>query len=360
MKRWLLLLFLFLNCSLVYAVGIGPPRVEVDFQPGQQIELDFFVINTGAADIDVRMEARGDLADLVSFSKYKFSLKPGESEGLKVIVDMPDRMEVPGINEIPIRAMEIPKGGGGMVGAVAGVEAKLNIIVPFEGAFIKADLDVPNIAVGETLPVKLVVENIGNEDIDSLSGSFEIVGQDISVSFDEGLLGTTETREITREIDTSGVTSGLYMLRAVVDYAGNTKTVEIGFGIGAVTIEVLGIIEDKFRIGEIAKLEFRVISKWNDNLEGFAEVTIFDGDEEIDSIRSSQYTFEPWKESVVEVFWDSTENAGKYTARIDLAYGGEHTVEEFEIELVKKRNNLLIYAAILIVIIVWFIWRKRK
>lgn len=370
MKRLLIFLFLFfLSIEVVYAIGIGPPRVELYFEPNKIEKIDFVVLNTGDRATDVVVEARGELADLVSFSEERFHLEINENKPIQVAVNMPERIDTPGSNIIRIRAVETSVGQGGTVGAVAGVEAKINLFVPYERAFIRADLDVPHIAVGQNLAITLTVENIGRENISRLSGRFEVVdGTEIILQEQiEGVsLQVKEKKEIKTELQTSELPAGLYTLRAFVEYAGQTKTIEGGFGIGDVFINVVGLVEDIFRVGEIVKLEFRVMSRWNEGLNGFADVSILDGKTEVASIQSPQYSFKPWEESTVEVFWDARgETAGDYVARIDLSYGDDkHTVKEFDITLQKTANILPVLVVLVILIFImlagWLLWKRKR
>jgi len=368
MKRWFLfLIFIFFNACLVHAVGIGPPVSQVDFEPNSVKELDFFVLNTGSGPLDVAIEARGELASIVSFSQNNIHLSEGDVQAFKVILQMPDRIETPGPNQIRIIALEAPTGEG-TVGAVAGVEARLTIVVPYEGAFISAELSVPNIAAGENLPVSLAIENIGTADIADLSGSFEVLQGDgiiMSEEFEPQALAMQSKTSISKELKTSQLQAGSHTLRATIHYAGNTKIIEKKFGIGGEFIEILGLESTKFRAGEIAKLQFNVISNWNKPLEGSASIRILKGDEEIALIKSSLYSFEPWKQSTIEVFWDaSSEPAGSYTAKIELVYGdNKQTAKEFEISLAKGRALAFVIglaALVVTVMIAWWAWQQRR
>lgn len=370
MKRWLLFLFLFfLGGQLASAVGIGPARVELVFEPNNVVTLDFVVLNTGDSPIDVLVDARGELASFVSFDQNRFHLSGGEAKDFAVTLRMPAHIDTPGSNVIRIVALETNAGQGGTVGAVAGVEAKIDIFVPYEGAFIRANLRAPNIAVGENLPVTLTVENIGKENIAALTGRFEVSRNGdtlVREAFEPVVLDAQEKKEIAHELKTSGLPAGLYNLTAVVEYAGQTKTVVRSVGIGGMFVDIMGLVEDTFAPGEIVKLEFKTMSSWSEELSGVADVRIFEGEKEVVALKSASVLFSPWKESIVEVFWDArTAPAGAYVARIDLSYGdGKHTLKDFNFFLEKKGAFFPFAAAsalivVLIIFVGWGLWRRR-
>ena len=72
MKKLLLIIFLFLFIQEVYAIGIGPPRITIDFQPNLEQDISYIVINNLDIAVNVQLYVKGDLNSSVTMEQTSF------------------------------------------------------------------------------------------------------------------------------------------------------------------------------------------------------------------------------------------------------------------------------------------------
>ena len=111
------------------AIGISPSRTVLNFTPSMQMELSVTIINNGQQSLPVQLYVRGDLSQYVQFPAAAATISPSSSKSFSYTIRLPSWLAGPKTYDTRIGAVEIPSGSS-MVGAVAGVEAQLWIVVP--------------------------------------------------------------------------------------------------------------------------------------------------------------------------------------------------------------------------------------
>ena len=363
MKKLLLIIFLFLFIQEVYAIGIGPPRITIDFQPNLEQDISYIVINNLDIAVNVQLYVKGDLNYSVILDQTSFELKPNELKEFTVHLKLPPSIDTPGTHEIRIGALETPATmAEGTVGAKAGVESQLRIIVPYEGKYITADIEATDAGIGETVYFTVSISNIGKEDINNIQAVIDIYEQDnkiAAVKTDSTSIKAGESAELKAEW-IAQAEAGLYKTVANIDYDGNEKTVETEFKIGELLIEILSIKTNKFKKGDIAKFTIEVQSKWNKEIKDvYGEIII---DDSI-TIESKPVTIAPMSKSELELFWDTKDiSKTSYQAKAIVYYENKTTERAFEITVQKSTNYFWIIILLIIAAAVysWYKWKKRK
>lgn len=374
-KSYLFIVYCILILSstiLVNAIGIGPPRIKIDFQPGLKQDIEYYIVNTENMPINVEIYAKGDLKDYIAFDETSFKLYSGGTKTIIAHLTLPEKIDKPGTNVVKIGALASPiTAKAATVAAKAGVESQLLIEVPYEGKYLSANIVVEDVKVGEIAELIVKISNLGKEDIASVSAVINIYDLDNNkidtVLTDKKELKAGESSELKAQLDTKDVKPGTYKAAALVDYDGNKKEVSTTFNVGDVLIEIIDLKTKDFSPGAIARFSLEVESKWNKLITSvYAVIEIYDPSLNlVGSAESKKFDVPAWSKKQIDVFWDSTGIIpGKYKVKAILHYKGKTAEKSFDIE-VKKRGNIwgvvLVGALILLIAyLVWSKWGKRK
>lgn len=370
-------LFSFLLCILicpilVSAIGIGPPRLVIDFEPEMTEELNFFVVNTEQAPITVNMYVKGELAEYLKVEKQTFDLNPGERKDVKATLSLPEKIETPGQNLIKVGALSSPKGAkDATVAAKAGVESQIYINVPYEGKYLTASLSAEDVKLGEDVEFILNARNNGLEDISSVSAVIEVFDSDEKQvrrlnSLSESV-AAGETKNIKTSWNTEDINPGKYKAIADVNFDGEHKDTEASFNVGDVLIEIIDLETNKFKPGDIARFIVTIESKWNEKIyDAYAGIEIYDINGNLKGqAESKEINIEPWSQKELEIFWDSTSIIpGNYDVKVKLYYEGKSSEKSFDIDITKTGSSWSIIIIIAIVAVAgyvaWLVWGRKR
>jgi len=367
-KTYLLILsiiFFFLVLDCVSAIGIGPPRVNLDFTPGLSQNFEYIAFNNLAESVKVDMYVKGDLSQYITLDKESAVLPPGGRTTFIASVRLPQQIDIPGMHEIKIGAVSSSLSAQqGTVGAKAAVESQLNIFVPYQGKYLIASLEATSVESGEKANFTIKISNKGLENISNVNASIDIYLKD-------QLIATvyTENKNMNANNDdylhaswlTAGAASGTYKAIAKINYDGNSKEIQTDFNVGSALAEITDINVSKFSKGEIAKITVKAKSFWNKPIDNvYAAVDFSDKDDKvIETIKSSPESINPMSEKNLTLFWDTKEiESGEYKAKAILHYLDKTAEKSFSVS-VKKENNLLIMLPIgaVIALLIYILWK---
>lgn len=161
-----------------FSLTVSPGRIVIPQGPVHQ-ETGFEVSNTGGEDLDVTVAtgelvqrpdgtvifeppARGSAAAWVSATPRQFALKPGDSQSVQVVIDIPANPE-PGDHQVGLTFLVPFKGSSGTVNINRGIGTQLLIAVPgpvvHDAGF--SGLTAPWFSDGGPIPLTLTVANRG-------------------------------------------------------------------------------------------------------------------------------------------------------------------------------------------------------
>ena len=358
MKRGILIFLLLI--PLVQAAGVTPTSANLNFKPNLQTELQFNFFPTGA-NADIEATLSGDLAQYAILDKSL--LKGGGT--VTVFISLPKNLES-GMHYINVVGTEVPSGGGG-ISAVTGITVPVRIFVPYEGKYIEASLEVSNINVNEKGIAYIKVKNIGTEAISELYAKILILS-------DEKELKKLETKKVSLNIEESktleatflsgDLRQGSYKALAKIFFDGKEETLEKGFLVGDLVINILNYTSI-LREREINRFSILMESKWNTRIdELFAQIRLLDSNKEIVNTKTQQINFEPWEIKELNTFLDLTSvGAGEYDINIILNYANKQSNFIGKVKVVKIGPDIFtifLLIIIIIIIIVWYLLIKKK
>lgn len=347
-------------CSCVYALGIKPAKVEVNFIAGEKHEFNFQPIFPRGVDlVDITIE--GDLVEYVTVDKTVVA--PGES--VVATLQFPDKIDKPGNYRIYIAAAE-KIDSAGVIGSRAQVRGVIGVFVPYEGKYIEPLLNIPNANVDEKINVGLNLKNKGTLDA-LVSANVKIsdfIGNEMaSLSFGSEEVKSFGEKKISQELDTKGWKPSTYYAKTDINYDGPKIDANATFNIGSLFVEVINYTDEIIKEG-IQKYYINIKNGWNGNLgEVFADVNISNNMGGI-IFRTPSVSLRAWSEVILEGFLDTSNlELGSHDVEIVLYYQGEKTIVQGKLDVVKKSSYLIwiVLGIVLIVLIVGFIlWREKS
>jgi len=385
----LAVLLIVLTLQNVSSIGITPGRTTINFEPGLSKEVSFSIINSEHKDMSVVFAVRGDLADSVTLTQtYAEILSSENSKSFTYNVNLPERVTTPGLYEVEIVALEMPKDikeKGTFVGATVSVITQLHIYVPYPDKYIEGDINVME-SEGKKMFFIPVVSR-GKLDIVNVKAVIDIytsLNEKIATVESNALpLNSLERKELIAEWD-ANVNPGKYLAVASIIYDNEIVKIEKEFNVGEMVLGIEQIIVKNFELGEIAKFDALVNNKWSSDLkEVYLNIIVYNNEGEIMAdFKSPTYDIDALSKAEMVAYWDTGGvHEGTYDGKIILKYGEKSTERNIQMKITDNSievigltghvivnekgkfnlNNILIIAVICLIIanIFWFVVVKR-
>ena len=336
------LVFLPLFSHAVLAIAITPGRTIIDFSPGLEKDVHFTVINNEHKDMNVVLYVmEGPMSQYVQLyeSIVEFS-KTDQSKSFMYSVRLPESIDTPGDHIINIVAMDVPGGESGQtrVGATTSVVSQALIRVPYPGKYAEAELIIGDAVPGEFVEFFVQVKNLGKEDILRAKATIDILGPTnekiATLESAEASMGPNKRKEfmiIWDEDPNPGIYHAVVSLSYDTDIGGRTVTISQNFAVGEKYIEILEILVDNFRLGQVAKFDISIKSKWNKEIKDvFGNMLIEDDDGGLAAdIKTASLDMAPFEKAELNAYWDTNGiTVGNYNASFTLSYEGATTVKD--------------------------------
>jgi len=248
------------------------------------------------------------------------------------------------------------------------------------------------IAPGEASTIKIGVENDGNDDIEDVSVSLDLTnsalpfapyGSSSEVSFDEIREGREESAEF-EIIALSNAESGIYKIPLEISYKIkgeteiNTKKSLIGISVSSKPVLDIGIEDGLLLKGKESKLSVKVTNKGLSNVK-FLEIelqgglyytilsqkNVYIGDIDSDDFDTAEFNifFKENAPSIVNLpvivrYKDGLNN--EYEENLNLQATTYTTKQATDLGLITKSNTMTYIAVGIVVIVIYFIYRKIK
>jgi hypothetical protein len=355
-------------------------------------EIEFSIVNNEHKNMNVMLGAAGELAEYIKLEKNYIEFKVNEeSKAVKYTIDLPERIDTPGLHEARIAATDIPNelGKGEVnVGAAIVVTSQLLVKVPYPYKY--AEILLTSTPEGKTTNFFLEVSNLGQNDLVDISGTIEIFGptnEKIAViKTDSRTIKAMSKGELVAKW-TSESNSGKYKAVATLTYdEGKIATVEHVFSVGTLAVDIVDINVKNFRLGEIAKFDMTIENKWNEEVKDvFANLKIEDSKGNlIADTKTASVDLKPLAREVVNAYWDTAGiKEGTYSGKLILNFANQQVERQLKTEInlnsIKveiigagitakataaeggKQNLAFILIIVLIIInVAWFIYFKRR
>jgi hypothetical protein len=325
MKKRLILTLVFI--SFIYSVhassvGISPSMHKHFFEPNLQKTHTFYASIAGQENI-LELYVRGDLSEYVNISKSKIN----GSGYFDVVIKLPRHIEVPGSHYIYVGALDVSNLEEGTIGGRAGVEATIEIFVPYPGVYIESDFRVNNINIGENAEYEITLKNLGTRNVVIKPEINIYEGSESKKIYSKELAGfiLESKKDVTLKdfLQTSEISPGQYTIVASIEYENRTDKIRKEFRVGQFMVEILDY-SYMFEKGKISPFILDVESKWNSHINTiYAEIAITDEGKTLELIKTSFTDLRPWERKNITGYLDTANlNPKRYIASINLFYEG--------------------------------------
>lgn len=330
------------------ALGISPGRKTIDFESNLEKEITLTVFNTEHKDLTAAIFVRGELGDYIQLQETQLKFSSGDSEkSFNYRIKLPEKIDRPGQHyaEIVIREIsDAEEGKDIVIGALVAVVSQLEVKVPYPGKYAAANLDVVNAKPNEEVKLFIMVNNLGEENIENTIAKITIFNKKnkevAQISTDAKPISSKERKELTANW-IANVSLGDYKAVAVVSYDNLEATAESNFVIGDFFIKPLDISVKNFKLGQIAKLNILVENLANREIkDAAAQLVLFDENEnKITDVKTAPIGIDASSRKEIIAYWD-TENVreGTYVGKIILSYEGK--TAERQIRTVVKETEI--------------------
>lgn len=361
MKILLMFFLILFLADLVFAIGIRPAIVPLNFVPDKEHKLVFQPILDSGGKVEVSVE--GELKEYATLDKKL----AGHGEAVTLTIKFPKKIEKPGYYYLYLVFTEsVDEKGTEMVGSLAKVRAPVKVFVPFDGKYVEPELEVPNGNMNEIISVKLKLISRGTEEafvnpkilfLDSAGKKMD------SIVFEPFSLASFSQKDLSQMLDTHGWKPGAYYAETDITYDGPRVNANSTFNIGSLFVNVTNYTREIVKAG-IQRYFISIRNGWNGDLgEVFADVNVSGAGGEI-VFRTPSVSLAAWTDAKLEGFVDTTGlELGSYNVEIALYYSGKNTIVNGELKVVKKKTyNWIIIVSVLSIIVVGavILWRKLK
>ncbi len=353
-------LFLFVLGSNALALGISPAIKEVKFSPGLSENVELAIAGESKP-FDVNIISTGELAEFVHFTATQLTVPP---EGLAFSYNFTLPMQLaPGRHKASIvveqKSLAQESGAGKpMFGATPAVGHVLAVDVPYEAKYVEITVQATNANIGEVVNLKIIVNNLGNEDISIARGAIDILDNEnkkiISIETDSKGVPKGEKAELYAYWTPRNVAPGVYTAKARVDYDGKSAEAESAFRIGDLVVSITDLSPKEFEMDSITKIKIDIESFWSSKIpSAYAVVTISKDGKDYSTIKTPSVDLGPMAKAQLETYLDTHGLAeGEYDANIKLIYADKQTDKTVKITVVKKTESGTSIVAVVAVIAV--------
>lgn len=365
MQIFVILIVLVISINFVTALGVTPARKLFDYGEGLE-SGELRIINSQNKDLKLAVYATGDYADAISFEKDVIYISASESaKTVGYTLTMPENL-APGRQSIDLIILELPtelkegntvitdngviimqdKKENEMLSATTAVIAKVFIDVPYPGKYINADLHVSSANTDETITFAVSLFGKGEENIDDVGGVIIIKGptnEEIArVQTTSRSLGSGEDGKIVANWK-AGVNPGVYYAEAVINFDGEQIVKRTTFMVGSNNLKIKDILIDKFKLGQIAKVDVIAESVWNEEIKDvYAELDILDERGiSLRNVKTSAINIPSLGTGILSGYWDTEGMViGNYDISVKLFY--ENKISEKLFQAIINADNIQI------------------
>jgi hypothetical protein len=393
-KRFLVLLFLIFFLVRVGAVGVGPPRYELNFEPNFE-QVFSFTITSENPNTEFDLTLDGDLAQYATLSTNKIT---GYASRIEVNLKLPNSINKPGMHDVGVLITEVlPKDSKGIVVRTQ-LRPRIIVNVPYPGKYAEMEFGTADANAGEPVNFGLKIYSRGNEAITTnsrveiyetgklgeklvngtkfsprlqalLSPSRTVSGRYVeTVDLGSDSIPSGQFVEVNAKLDTTNYNSGLYKAVAVVEQSDQIIRDEKPFKLGELFVDISDY-SNEFERDKIDSMIIELESYWNDKIENVYVTGEIEGTG-ITFQTPSISVLNPFEKQRVTGNFDTTGiKEDKFQAKLTVHYGDKTTEKIVDLHFVKKTDYVMIvligalvlaFAFFVFVVIDFLLLRKKK
>lgn len=380
--------------SAVSALGITPGQRIINFEPNTEHTIQFNLLNDQHKDLMLMVYTLGELNASIELPMQLVVMPSDESSrGLSYTVKLPSTLP-PGDHSTEVVFQEInpaqQQQGVGVETQLA-VATRLIVRVPYPDKYLEIGrIEVMKPKSDGTIEFRLPIQNLGQEVIEKAKAELIITDPE---GKEVGKLKTQEVHLDPRErilltaVWDADVEPGEYSVIANVKYDDMYKTSEETiFDLGEVDIEIVSIETKNFHLGQVAKVDITMLSRWNKMIEdAYVTLDIKDPDgNKLADVKTPTFNLLPYMKKTEPAYWDTSgHEVGQYHITLEVHFYDKiitkYVVAELSLDQISfgfldatgkvvsptaKIDKTMILSVIVVLLIVvnvmWFVYVRRR
>ncbi len=348
-KSWIaLIVFQIILIQGIHAIGLRSDSllVDINYVPGFEGTYGYDVIPLNSNPTDVQVYVRDDpndgyktlLAKYFTLSDTYFKqIKPGDMPYFTVTVKLPPGIIEPGGHRVMVGVRELAPPGSGGFSTVTSIEAIFTIHVPYQGQYLKYYLSADNVNENESIPIKLILNNLGTDNINSLYADIDVLDQNnatvASTTTESITLATQESTTLLAQIPPFKVHPGNYVIRGTIHYDGKEEIAYNTFKVGNLNFDIINETNEIYT-GSIDPIFVTVASQWANIINNvYADIKI-GNDTPVQTLSETVNGFDT---QTLTAYFDATnETKGIKPMSITLHYQDKTTTKDTQIMVLEQ------------------------
>ena len=326
------IVLLVLSSQGVYSLGLAPARKIIEFEPEYEGEFEMKIYNSAYKDIKVLIYVEGNLEDRIELDQTELIFSSDEeykTVGYKIT--LPKKLDLPGehINNIVIREVPIDSDSeGAVIGSSVAVVHQVVVKVPYPGTYAVAELRILESRSLDKVDFVASVSNLGSDKIDAAKGLIDIYDSNnrLVVSLETNLdsVNSEQTKGLSASWD-ENVELGKYLAKLTLTYDGQVAEDQREFYVGKLFVDIIDIVVEGFRLGEIAKFVILVENQWPEQINDvYTEFVFSKLGQEVAIVKSASETIDALFTGELIAYWDTVGvEEGMYDTVINLYYNDQ-------------------------------------
>lgn len=326
-KLILLLITLAMFSSIVLSFGVVPADQGIMFEPGTTQEIKLKILNPDKQNVKLSLYAEGEGSKYVAIPTNLIELK-GDERIITLKIDIPQDIQEQG--KIPVKIVlrsvaDSDSEQGTSITVDLVIIANINIVIPYQGKYLESQIFLPNIAYGKEANIAVKVTNLGTERIENVRAIVEILSplnENIETLTSKEIPLAPKEEKILYIKWTPELLPGAYLAKSTVIYDGKNHNDQKEFMVGLRIVDIINIIADNFKLGEVNEFSIIIKNMWNQKLNDvWADVFLMQDNSSLVSYKTSSNDLESYETRDLKAYLDTKDmSPGTYTLKIVLNY----------------------------------------
>lgn len=364
---FLIFIFFLLTITKIKALIISPPYINIDYEPGKTYNWGFNVGGIKEENVIAYFSVytTGELNQSIKvLTNQTIALSAGKWAQIGGTLTLPSKLK-PGINRNGVVVVQVPdKDGYSNLAALIGVEYVINVVVPYPGKYLEVSLDVQSVKVNEPVIFAIKLINRGSQTINKADVILEIYNADNNkiTDFNEKVenIDIGETSTLLIDWQSKGQKYGIYKAIAIINYDGETETIEKSFRLGDLIIDIINITGNVINKGDVGKMGVVAESQSNDFIDNAYAIVEIETNKGILQLKSPSLNFDPFTTREFNVFLETSNlDVGIYDAKAKVFYADKIAGKSFSIiikrdifrSILTTQNLIMLLIIILLIIL---------
>jgi hypothetical protein len=292
--------------------------------PDTRYDFSVTLINNLPVPIEVETRVDGILAPTIAIRK-PIRIPARGTTSVPIAVTTPAALPRPGYHTSYVFfAEKYLDEASGTIATRTEVGLSLILWEPYPGQYAELVVSAPSVPEGEDTALKVLVNNLGKEDIVDGRATVRVLAadgalQDVFTVEDIAVAGNSN-EDYYDTIPSSGYNPGKYTLEGRLEYGENVSTFNGSFAVGTRDVDLIALEGIVYLDKPVNRYTVHVESLWNEPLENvYATVRLGSSESQTPSV-----SLPPFSRGTLTGFWetDATIVPGQTVAAVNVSFPG--------------------------------------